>query len=69
MLVKRRNAVLEKMKEVIINYSEFTRKAEEVTVLEGIVIVMGEETLKSFERAPLAGETVRRRDNWGKNNV
>lgn len=61
MVVTSRNEVLEKMAEGIIHYSEFTRKTESVMVLDKIVIVMGEETIKPIGKAPMAGKTVTRR--------
>lgn len=61
MVVKSRKEVLERMAKGIIHYSDFNRKTESFMVLEGIVIVMGEETVVPIEGAPMAGETVIRR--------
>lgn len=61
MVVKSRNEVLERVEQGIIHYSEFTRQTESVMVLDRMVIVMGEETVKPIGDAPMTGETVRRR--------
>jgi ketosteroid isomerase-like protein len=60
-VVKSRKEVMERMEQGVIHYSEFTRKIESVMVLEGLVIVMGEETVKPIGQAPMAGQTVKRR--------
>ncbi|MFN3999945.1 nuclear transport factor 2 family protein [Algoriphagus sp.] len=60
-VLERRYAVFERMKQGIIHYSEFTCQPEAIRVMEGIVIVMGEETVKPIGNAPMAGKTVKRR--------
>lgn len=44
-----------------IDYSSFVREIEAIVLHEHAVVVMGSETVTPVNRAPLAGQTVRRR--------
>ncbi len=61
-----RDQVMERVDAGIIQYSSFEQKVEGVRAYEGMVIVMGEETVRPSGNAPGAGHTLRRRftDIW-----
>ncbi len=54
----------------IIDYSSFVREIEEILFHGDTVIVMGSETITQAGKAPLAGQTIRRRftNFWMKRN-
>lgn len=56
-----RGAVLNLMRQGLINYSVFERRIERVRVDGDIAIVMGGETIQPIGNAPQAGQTVHRR--------
>ncbi|MFN3999953.1 nuclear transport factor 2 family protein [Algoriphagus sp.] len=60
-VLKSRSEVFERMNQGIIHYSEYRREIEEILIMEGMVIVMGEETVKPKGVAPMTGKTLRRR--------
>lgn len=61
MVILGRAAVIDRMKEGIINYSGFEREIEKMMDLGNTVIVMGLETVLPKEGAPMAGQKVQRR--------
>ena len=60
-VLKSREEVFQRMDQGIIRYSAYTRQIEGMVFLDGMVIVMGEETVMPFGVAPMAGKTVKRR--------
>lgn len=56
-----RSQVIGMVQQGVIHYSSFERTVEFVRVADGVGIVMGAETVKPIEKAPLAGRTVTRR--------
>lgn len=60
-VLKSRAEVFERMDQGIIRYSDYTRHIEGIMIINSMVIVMGEETVKPMGNAPMAGKTVKRR--------
>ena len=65
-----RAEVLKIFRAGIANYSSFAREIESVAFHKNTVIVMGMETVKPINKAPFAGQTLRRRytNVWMKKN-
>ena len=60
-VLKSREEVFQRMDQGIIRYSHYTRQIEGMMVLDGMVIVMGEEIVVPVGVAPMAGKKVKRR--------
>jgi ketosteroid isomerase-like protein len=60
-IVNGREAVLTKVREGILDYASFECDVEAVEVYGDVAVLMGLETVKPRGKAPLAGQTVRRR--------
>lgn len=60
-VLKSRDEVFQRMDQGIIRYSAYTRQIEGMVLLDGMVIVMGQETVVPVGVAPMAGKTVKRR--------
>lgn len=58
---KGRKEVLQRVKDGLIDYASFDRNVEAVVIHGDTAILMGEEKVKAKGKAPLAGQTVRRR--------
>ena len=56
-----RRAVLELVERGVIHYASFERRVELVRLEGDVAIVMGGETVRPLEGAPMAGRTVERR--------
>lgn len=60
-VLSNREEVMDRVHAGIIHYDRFVQKVEEIRVYEGIVMVMGEETVLPADKAPGAGRILRRR--------
>lgn len=60
-ILRGKAAALELVRSGLIHYSSFVRRDEAVMIREGVVIIMGEETVTPTGNAPGAGQTIRRR--------
>ncbi|MCC5846274.1 MAG: nuclear transport factor 2 family protein [Verrucomicrobia bacterium] len=61
MVLTSRDQVMDRIHSGIIRYEGFEQRFEEVRVYEGLVMVMGEETVRPGGIAPGAGQILRRR--------
>lgn len=60
-IARGREFILNLVKNGQLDYSSFDRKVEAVMLYPNTAIIMGEETVTPQRKAPLAGQTVRRR--------
>jgi ketosteroid isomerase-like protein len=60
-IVAGRDAVIAWLHQGIIHYSSFESTIDSILIGDGVAVVMGSETVKPIENAPLAGQTVQRR--------
>lgn len=60
-IVQEKAELLRLIAEGVVRYTRFERRPEKLLVYEGLVVVMGDETVVPAAGAPRAGETLRRR--------
>lgn len=60
-IVQEKAELLRLIAEGVVRYARFERRPEKFLVYEGLVVVMGDETVVPAAGAPRAGETLRRR--------
>jgi hypothetical protein len=60
-IVDGKKAVQDLVRNGVINYSSFDREIESIHIEEGTAIVMGREKITPIEKAPGAGQVLRRR--------